>query len=122
MQRFRYAILHSIAVSAGHLLDVFEKTEDASVSRRKVIQKIADFFDISDVDDALFDALHEQIREILRQRFHAFLRTSISRVDLVGSDFVSITETHGFHYRWQKKVIDNIARNLHTSEMNTLEK
>ena len=122
LQRFRYAILHSIAVSAGHLLDVFEKTEDASVSRRKVIQKIADFFDISDVDDALFDALHEQIREILRQRFHAFLRTSISRVDLVGSDFVSITETHGFHYRWQKKVIDNIARNLHTSEMNTLEK
>jgi hypothetical protein len=117
LQRFRYAILHSIAVSAGHLLDVFEKTDDASVSRRKVIQKIADFFDISDVDDALFDALHEQIREILRQRFHAFLRTSISRVDLVGSDFVSITETHGFHYQWQKSVIDNIGRNLHTAEL-----
>jgi hypothetical protein len=117
LQRFRYAVLHSIAVSAGHLLDAFEEQDDPEANRRKVIQKIADFFDVTDVDDALFDALHEEIREILRQRFHAFLRTSISRVDLVDTEFVSITESHGFHYRWQRTVIDHIARNLHTTEL-----
>jgi hypothetical protein len=117
LRRFRYAVLHSIAASAGHFLDVFEKQDDTSGSRRKIIQKIAGFFDITDVDDALFDALHEQIQEILRQRFHTFVRISISRVDLVDTDFVSITESHGFHYRWQKKVIDNIARNVHKTEL-----
>jgi hypothetical protein len=119
LRRFRYAVLHGIAVSAGHLLNVLEKQDDPSGSRRKVIQKIADFFDITDMDDALFDAFHEQIREILRHRFHAFVRISISRVDLVGADFVSITESHGFHYRWQKTVIEDIVRNLHTAEMDT---
>jgi hypothetical protein len=117
LRQFRYAVLHSIAASAGQLLDIFEKQDDPSDNRRKIIQKIADFFDVTDVDDTLFDALHEQIQEILRQRFHAFVRTSISRADLVDSDFVSITETHGFHYQWQKTLIDNIARNLHTTEM-----
>jgi hypothetical protein len=119
LRQFRYAMLHSIAVSAGHLLDVFEKQDDLPDSRRKIIQKISDFFDVTDVDDALFDALHEQIQEILRLRFHAFVRTSISRADLVDANFVSITESHGFHYQWQKTLIDNIAWNLHTSEMDT---
>jgi hypothetical protein len=118
LRQFRYAVLHSIAVSAGHLLNVFEKQEDPSGSHRKILQKIADFFDVTDVDDDLFDTLHKQIKEILRQRFHAFIRTSISRVDLIDSDFVSITESHGFHFRWQKALIDNVARNLNTTEMN----
>ena len=118
LRQFRYAVLHSIAASAGHLLDVFEKQDDPSDSQRKIIQKIADFFDVTDVDDALFDALHEKIQGILRQRFHAFVRTSISRVDLVGTDFISITESHGFQYHWQKRVIDTIAQNLLTTEMN----
>lgn len=113
LRRFRYAILHSIAVSANHLLDVFEKQDDPTDSRRKIIKKIADFFDVADVDDAIFDTLHEQIREILQQRFRAFVRTSISRADLVDTNFVSITESHGFHCRWQRTVIDNIAQNLH---------
>ena len=113
LRRFRYAVLHSIAVSSGKLLDVFERQEDPTDSRRKIIQKIADFFDVTDVDDAIFDTLHEQIREILQQRFRAFVRTCISRVDLMDMDFVSITESHGFHYQWQRTVIDNITRNLH---------
>jgi len=119
LRRFRYAVLQGIAVSANHLLNVLEKQDDPSDSRRKIIQKIADFFDVTDVDDALFDTLHEQIQEILRQRFRAFVRTCISRVDLIDMDFVSITESHGFHYQWQRKVIDNIARSLQTTEMNT---
>jgi len=113
LRRFRYAVLHSIAVSAGKLLDVFERQDDPTDSRRKIIQKIADFFDVTDVDDAIFDILHEQIREILQQRFRSFVRTCISRVDLVDMDFVAITESHGFHYQWQRTVTDNIARNLH---------
>ncbi|HSQ84998.1 MAG TPA: hypothetical protein VLM43_09760, partial [Desulfobacterales bacterium] len=113
LRRFRYAVLHSIAVSAGNLLDVFESQDDPTDSRRKIVQKIANFFDVTDVDDDIFDILHEQIQEILQQRFRAFVRTCISRVDLVGMDFVSITESHGFHYQWQKAVIDNIVRNPH---------
>ena len=120
LRRFRYAVLHSIAVSAGNLLDVFERQEDPTDSRRKIIQKIADFFDVTDVDDAIFDTLHENIQEILQQRFRAFVRTCISRVDLVDVDFVSITESHGFHYQWQKTVIDNIIRNLHITEIDTI--
>jgi hypothetical protein len=111
LRRFRYAVLHSIAVSAGKLLDVFEGQEDPTDSRRKIVQKIADFFDVTDVDDDVFDTLHEKIQEILQQRFRAFVRTCISRVDLMDMDFVSITESHGFHYQWQKAVIDNIIRN-----------
>jgi Histidine kinase-, DNA gyrase B-, and HSP90-like ATPase len=117
LQRFQNAVLHSIAMSASHLLEAFEKQDDPSDNRRKIIQKIADFFDVTDVDDALYDTLHEQIREILQQRFRAFIRTSISRVDLVDMDLVSITEAHGFHYRWQRTVIDNVVRNLHTTEL-----
>jgi Histidine kinase-, DNA gyrase B-, and HSP90-like ATPase len=117
LQRFKYAILHSIAVSASRLLEAFEKQNDPSENRRKIIQKIADLFDVTDVDDALYDTLHEQIQGILQQRFRAFLRTSISRLDLVDTDFCLITETHGFHCRWQRRVIDNIARNLHATEL-----
>ena len=113
LRRFRYAALHSIAVSSGYLLDAFEKQNDPPDSRRKIIQKIADFFDVTDVDDAIFDTLHEQIREILQQRFRSFVRTCISKADLVDMDFVSITESHGFQYQWQRTVIDNIVRNLH---------
>jgi len=113
LRRFRYAVFHGIAVSANHLLNVLEKQDDPSDSRRKILQKIADFFDVTDVDDALFDILQEQIREILQLRFRSFVRTCISKADLVDMNFVSITESHGFHYQWQKKVIDNIARNLH---------
>jgi Histidine kinase-, DNA gyrase B-, and HSP90-like ATPase len=119
LRRFRYAALHSIAVSSGYLLDAFEKQNDPPDSRRKIIQKIADFFDVTDVDDAIFDTLHEQIREILQQRFRSFVRTCISKADLVDMDFVSITESHGFQYQWQRTVIDNIARNLQTTEMDT---
>jgi len=111
LRRFRYAVLHSIAVSAGKLLDVFERQDDPTDSRRKIVQKIADFFDVTDVNDDIFDTLHEKIQEILQQRFRAFVRTCISKVDLVNMDFVSITESHGFHYQWQKAVIDNIVRN-----------
>jgi hypothetical protein len=113
LQRFRYAVLHSIAVSAGNLLHVIERQDDPADSRRKIVQKIADFFDVTDVDDDIFDTLHEKIQEILQQRFRAFVRTCISRVDLVDMDFVSMTESHGFHYQWQKAVIDNIIRNPH---------
>jgi hypothetical protein len=113
LRRFRYAALHSIAVSSGYLLDAFEKQNDPPDSRRKIVQKITDFFDVTDVDDAIFDTLHEQIRDILQQRFRAFVRTCISKADLVDMNFVSITESHGFHYQWQRTVIDNIARNLH---------
>ena len=113
LRRFRYAVLQSIAVSAGKLLDVYEIQDNPTDNRRKIIQKIADFFDVTDVDDAIFDTLHEQIREILQQRFRSFVRTCISKGDLVGMDFVSIPESHGFHYQWQRKVIDHIARNLH---------
>ena len=113
LRRFRYEILHSIAVSAGNLLDVFEKQEDPTDSRRKIIQKIADFFDVTDVDDTIFDTLHEKIQEILQQRFRAFVRTCISRVDLMDMGFVAVIESHGFHYQWQRTVIDNIARNPH---------
>ena len=117
LQRFRYAVLHSIAVSAGHLLDAFGKQDDTAANRRKIIQKIADFFDVTDVDDALHNSLHEEIQEILQQRFRAFMRTCVSRVDLVSADFVSITESHGFHHEWQKAVLDNTVRNLHAVEM-----
>jgi len=113
LRRFRYAALHSIAVSSGYLLDAFEKQNDPPDSRRKIIRKIADFFDVTDVDDAIFDTLHEQIREILQLRFRSFVRTCISKADLVDMNFVLITESHGFHYQWQRTVIDNIARNLH---------
>ena len=113
LRRFRYATLHSIAVSAGNLLDVLEIQDDPTDNRRKISQKIADFFDVTDVDDAIFDTLHEQIREILQQRFRSFVRTCISKADLVDMDFVSITESHGFQYQWQRTVIDNIVRNLH---------
>ncbi len=116
LQRFQYAVLRSIAASANHLLEAFEKQDDSSDNRRKIIQKIADFFDVADVDDALHDALHEEIQEILQQRFRAFVRTSISRTDLVDSEFISITETHGFHQEWQKMVIDNISRSLQATE------
>jgi len=95
------------------LLDAFEKQNDPPDSRRKIIRKIADFFDVTDVDDAIFDTLHEQIREILQLRFRSFVRTCISKADLVDMNFVLITESHGFHYQWQRTVIDNIARNLH---------
>jgi len=118
LQRFRYAVLHSIAVSTGHLLDAFEKQDDPAVNRRKIIQKIADFFDVTDVDDALYNSLHQEIRDILQQRFRAFIRTCVSRVDLVSADFVSITESHGFHHEWQKAVLDNTVRNLRAVEMN----
>ena len=117
LQRFRYAVLHSIAVSAGHLLDAFGKQDDTAANRRKIIQKIADFFDVTDVDDALHNSLHEEIQEILQQRFRAFMRTCVSRVDLVSADFVTITESHGFHHEWQKAVLDNTVRNLHAVEM-----
>jgi hypothetical protein len=113
LRRFRYAVLHSIAVSAGKLLDVFERQDDPTDSRRKIVQKIADFFNVTDVDDDIFDTLHEKIQEILQQRFRAFVRTCISKVDLLGMDSVEITESHGFHYQWQKAVIDNIIRNPH---------
>ncbi|MGA7143459.1 MAG: ATP-binding protein [Desulfobacterales bacterium] len=118
LQRFRYAVLHSIAVSTGHLLDAFEKQDDPAANRRKIIQKIADFFDVTDVDDALYNSLHQEIRDILQQRFRAFIRTCVSRVDLVSADFVSITESHGFHHEWQKAVLDNTVRNLRAVEMN----
>jgi hypothetical protein len=118
LQRFRYAVLHSIAVSAGHLLDAFEKQDDPAANRRKIIQKIADFFDVTDVDDALYNSLHQELRDILQQRFRAFIRTCVSRVDLVSADFVSITESHGFHHEWQKAVLDNTVRNLRAVEMN----
>jgi hypothetical protein len=111
LRRFRYAVIHSIAVSAGNLLDVFERQDDPTDSRRKIVQKIAGFFDVTDVDDAIFEDLHGEIQEILQQRFRAFVRTCISKVDLVDMDSVAITESHGFHYQWQKAVIDNIIRN-----------
>ncbi len=117
LQRFRYAVLHSIAVSAGHLLDAFEEQDDPEANRRKIIRKIADFFDVTDVDDALYNSLHQEIRDILQQRFRAFIRTCVSRVDLVSADFVSITESHGFHHEWQKAVLDNTVRNLRAVEM-----
>ena len=41
----------------------------------------------------------------------------MSKTDLVDMDCVSITESHGFHYRWQRTVIDHIAQNLYTAEM-----
>jgi hypothetical protein len=113
LRRFRYAVLHSIAVSTNHLLDVFENQYDPADSHRKLIQKIADFFDVSDVDDALFNILHERIQDILQKRFRAFVRTCTSKIDLVDKDFVAITESHGYHYQWQKTVINNIARNLY---------
>ena len=117
LRRFQYAILHSIAVSAGHLLDAFENQTETSGNRRKIIRKIANFFDVTDVDDALYETLHEEIRDILQQRFRAFVRTCVSRADLVSEDFVSITESHGFYHQWQRTVIDNIARNLYTTEL-----
>jgi len=113
LRQFRYAVLYSIAVSAGKLLDAIERQDDPKDSRRKIIQKITDFFDVTDVDDAIFDILHEQIQEILRLRFRSFVRTCISKADLVDMNFVSITESHGFQYQWQRTVIDNIVRNLH---------
>jgi hypothetical protein len=88
LKRFQNAVLHSIAAPASRLLEAFEKQDDPSDIQLKIIQ----------------------------QRFRAFVRTSILRADLVDSDFVSITESHGFHHKWQKMVVDNIARSFKVTE------
>jgi len=106
----RKVVLRGMADAAGQLMTVIEQHNLIPETGRKITQKIAGFFEPAQLDDALFEALHPNVRQLLRRHFRSLIRTGISRTDLPGRDLSAIAAAHGFRYRWQQTVIADMAQ------------
>lgn len=102
---FRYAVLKGIAAAVGQIFEAVEHLSITPDIRRQLEHTVASFFELPTIDDVLFEALHPDIRQILRLRFRSMLRASISKTDSPGQGLSTIAAEHGFRYLWQKAVI-----------------
>ncbi len=110
LRYFRQAVLAAIAQAGGRLLNAASPHELLPPSRQRLEQTLASFFDITTMDDVLFQALPQGVRDLLRKQLRALLRTSLSKSDSPGRDLLDIAEAQGFQHEWQQTVIKAMAQ------------
>lgn len=106
----RHAVLKGIADATAKMMKTIDCHHISPLVRHKMEMTVADFFEPTDVDDTLFEALDPGIQNTLRQHFRSFLRTSISKADMPDQDLSAIAAAHGYQSQWQKSVIAAMVR------------
>jgi len=106
MAQTKKRFLMGLVTIVNHLLETSARQSPPENIQRNIIQKVASFFDFNEVDDSIFDTLNKEICALVEDQFRRFIRIHHSRFDLLHNPHRTASNSHGYIYRWQQRVID----------------
>jgi hypothetical protein len=99
-------VLMGLVGIVNRLLETLAEQSAPEDIQRNIIQKVGSFFDFNEVDDFIYDTLNKEICVRLEDQFRRFIRIHHSRFDLLHNPYSTASNSHGYIYRWQQRVID----------------
>ncbi|MBT8368075.1 MAG: hypothetical protein KJP23_25555, partial [Deltaproteobacteria bacterium] len=106
MAQIKKRILMGLVTIVNRLLETSARQSPPDNIKRNIIQKLGSFFDFNEVDDSIYDTLNKEICVLVEDQFRRFIRIHHSRYDLLHNRDSMASNSHGYIYRWQQRVID----------------
>jgi hypothetical protein len=107
LMNIKRAIRMGLAEATHRFLETTDAQEIADGTRNSIVNQLAIFFDVNEVDDAVHQRLHPSIRGIVEKRFRDFIRIHFAHTNRVEG----IPEADGYGQCWQQQIVNSFRRN-----------
>ena len=108
LARTKHTVLMGLVAICNDLLANTAQQPPPDNVRLNLNRKLASFFHFNDVDDAIHDSLHPELRTLVQDKFRLFIRANRYQFDLSRHRTSKAANSHGYVHGWQQRMIDQL--------------